>query len=139
MNRNTPFFSDEFALPIVNGLVGFTGKLHSLEENVEQGSEIKLRATVYVETISNLSQVKDDSFAMKKTSVSDSFEDEDTVTLKSRFHKYAEQNNFDESKRVTAGKDTLIGAGTSKSKRKLTLTLDSIGRDKAERGDHKCR
>ena len=137
MNRSTPFFSDDLTLPFVNGLVGFTGKLHSLEENVEQDSDIKLRATVYVETISNLTQLNDDGVPKRKTAVSDSFEDKDTVALKSRFRKYAEQSNIEESKVATAGKDAHVG--TSKGKRKLTLTFDSLGRDKADRGDHKRR
>ena len=137
MNRSTPCLSRELTLPCVNGLVGFTGKLHSFEENDERGSEVKIRAIVYVETISHLTQRYEDSPAKKKIAVSDSFEDDDTITLKNRFRKYVEHSDFDEAKPATVGKDTQ--QGSSKAKRKLTLTFDGVGREKVERGDCKRR
>lgn len=126
MNRKSPFLSSSFHLPRLNSLVGFTGKLDSVETDSEGGSESAICAAVSVETISHL--ITEDESSVTK-------EDDDTVALKTLVHKYSNQTELEQTNAGSSQKETF--SGTPKGKRKLTLTLDSSAGNKAERGDKK--
>ena len=125
MNRNTPFSPPSFHLPRINSLVGFTAKLDTIESYTEIGSRATIRAVVIVESISHLTG--DEVAPMSN-------EDADTVALKTRVRKYtvpteSEGNEVRSSEKECSG-------GSSKGKRKLTLTFDG-GAGGKERSDKK--
>jgi hypothetical protein len=123
MNRNCPFSPHALKLPKINCLVGFTGRLLSFEPNSDSGAGHGLRAKVSVETISQLSDIGNTTASKKPADVCNVVDDEETVALKERIHKYGDKSG--------------IKADSSKGKRKVTLSLDGLSPGKGERGDKK--
>ncbi|KAN0140507.1 hypothetical protein V8E53_001716 [Lactarius tabidus] len=123
MNRNCPFSPHALKLPKINCLVGFTGRLLSFEPNSDSGAGHGLRAKVSVETISQLSDIGNTTASKKPADVCNVVDDEETVALKERIHKYGNKSG--------------IKADSSKGKRKVTLSLDGLSPGKGERGDKK--
>lgn len=128
MNRSAPFSPPSFHLPRINSLVGFVGKVDAFEIYSETGSQAAIRAVVSVESISHLTGDQ---------SASASNEDADTVSLKSRIRKYSVPEETEADEVRSSEKDG--SAGSSKGKRKLTLTLEGCSRSTTERCDKKRR
>lgn len=117
MDCSSPFPSSTQNLPEFDWLVGFTGWLLSFEGFTEPGSVHHLHAKVLVVTISHLTIMSDVPLSRKPVNVVD---DEDSVVLKEWVSKYAQ-------KKPTVVEEKEFSVGSSKGKRKVTLSLNGVG------------
>jgi hypothetical protein len=135
MNRNTPFCPNSLVFPEINCLVNFTGRLHSFEADPESTSGNSLRTKVSVETISNISDVADSSASNKHGQVRNIADDNDAISLKERVRKYTDNTSIKQGDTLSCEKESSMG--TSKGKRKVTLSVEGLASGKAERVEKK--
>ena len=92
------FPPEHFQLPTVHGLVSFTGRLCRFQTD-EDSSEgvLKSGVVVTVDTISHLTRPNSAAPKGKLGTVPPVLDDADTVALRKRVNKYAQQGGRDES------------------------------------------
>jgi hypothetical protein len=131
LNRETLFAPQNLFLPDINCLVGCTGRLLAFEMNAGPGTGNGLCAKVSVDTIIQLPECADRPGSKKTTDSRKVADDEDSVALKDRVRKYVEKP----SNKQCGDKDWPIAS--SKTKHKVTLSLDGVAGGKAEQGEKK--